>query len=210
MTTEETKKTETKKKAAPKKAAKKEINLPDKSKVLDRLKLVVQERRGEGEEVRFYYDGSLSQDLTAKNGRHTYNICERIEARIPGKAEPHVSKVKPRHIAEYGAAYQAFKSQGEAPMDGTLLKEWALLPANIMMELRDLGLVTVEELAVCSGIAELEFYAEWVQAANDWIAAADSAQNVVPGLKKKIEALERELQVKQDQILRMDRELKGK
>ncbi len=177
--------------------------------VLERLKKNSPVRDDSDVKVWFSYNGVKDIDKSTELGRPVYKMVEEITLRYPNGREI-VLQATPHHIAQHPEAYERFKNQEAKPDDGTMLKEWSLLPRNVMCELVDLGVRTVEELSVCESIPQIaNYYADWIDSAKKWLESSKTPQNVVTGLKKKIIELEKTVADLQDKNLVLTRQLQG-
>lgn len=91
---------------------------------------------------------------TAAQGRPIFREEERVEIVSPGN--PHnrpVFKVTEDHKQRWPEHYERFKNQHEFSVEGTPLEEWSVLKRNQVLELKALGLLTVEHIRDMSDLA---------------------------------------------------------
>lgn len=98
---------------------------------------------------RFFIEAVQDELGSAAAGRPLFKNEERVELLMPGIAaytRP-VMRVTQEHIQKWPEAYHAFKSNMEAPLDGTPLEEWPVLTKAHVLELKALHIRTVEDIA---------------------------------------------------------------
>ena len=168
---------------------------------IERFKKIQAEQEQGGFSVKFRYDGQYSEDLSAQEGRPIYKCVEVFEMRAPSEPMPRVVMATPQHKQNFPEAYRAFKSQEEPFKDGTLLKEWSLLPLSTMLELTGLGIRTVEELAAADSIDAIAgLFPKEIETAKQWMDNAKAPKNIATTLGKKVKELEELIETYRNQI----------
>lgn len=180
------------------------------SAVLDRMENV---QRGSytdtGAKVKFFYDGRYNKKKSDQEGRPVYDTIECFSITFNDGREE-VTEAKPIHKQEYAEKYRIFKEQNSPEADGTMLAQWSLLPKSVCLELLDLGLITVEELAICKDIeGKVQMYEDWIKLANDWLESSKEEKNLVPGLRREITNLKKKVAKLEDDNLVLKRRLGG-
>lgn len=103
---------------------------------------------------RFYMDSVQDELATASQGRPIFRDVERVEIILPGN--PHlrpVHNVTDEHRQRWAPEYKAFRQGVEIAPQGTPLEEWPVLSRSQIMELKGLGLRTVEDVARMTDVA---------------------------------------------------------
>jgi hypothetical protein len=100
--------------------------------------------------VRFEWMDIEDPEATKAVGYQQFKRKEFIRIRIPGTQEERVSKVKEEHRRRFPRAYAAFKAGEENAINGTPLKECAVLNANEISMLNHHGVFSVEQVAALS------------------------------------------------------------
>ena len=104
---------------------------------------------------RFFMDAILNDAKTKAEGRPIYDELEMVEIRIPGDKgnrpvflahEPHNGDGETR-AQRYAAEYEAFKRGEQRASSGTPLEAWPILTKAQVMEMKAVGILSVDELA---------------------------------------------------------------
>jgi hypothetical protein len=91
---------------------------------------------------------------SAREGRPIFKNEERVEIFLPGN--PHtmpVHRVNDDHRNRWPREYELFRQGMEQTAEGTPIEEWPVVNRAQVMELRSLGIQTIEEIANLSDIA---------------------------------------------------------
>lgn len=90
---------------------------------------------------------------TALAGRPIFDQQERVQIIQPGNTNSPVLLVTDEERRRWPEQYARFKAGMEATVDGTPLEQWPFLKRNHVMELKAIGIHTVEQCAGLSDIA---------------------------------------------------------
>lgn len=121
----------------------------------DRIKQRDAEKSDTAFNVRFYYKALENKYQSELQGRPIFDEVEFVEIRNPGDNWSVISRKvnkesvggnAPDHL-RWPEQYRAFKAGEEAPISGTPLTEWQLLPRTRAEELKLRGIKTLEQLA---------------------------------------------------------------
>lgn len=133
-------------------------------------------------------------------GRPIYEDVEYVEILIPGsKNERPVRRVNSNDRERWPEAYRRFKDGQAEAQSGTPLEQWPRMSRSRVMELKAVGIATVEDLAAVKD-SNLQNIGpdgrELRQNANNFLKAADEdvgeMQNRIKELEAKVEELEAE------------------
>lgn len=130
----------------------------------------------------FFLEPTLNPKRTAEEGRPIYDDQERVRLFVAG--DPYNQVVHPvdqEKRERFPEAYRAFKEKREMHIEGTPIRQWALLtPANIA-EFEAIKIFSVEALAQVpdSSLQRVMGLREWREKAKTWLAVnKDSAAAV--------------------------------
>jgi hypothetical protein len=130
----------------------------------------------------FFLEPTLNPKRTAEEGRPIFEDQERVRLFVAG--DPYNQVVHPVDHAmreRFPEAYRAYKEKREMHIDGTPIRQWALLtPANIA-EFEAIKIFSVEALAQVpdSSLQRVMGLREWREKAKTWLAVnKDSAAAV--------------------------------
>jgi len=101
--------------------------------------------------VKFFYKTRPDSVETQRQGRPIFKDVEYIDIKVPGSRG--TSVCRPARLADrqrFPEHYEAFKKRTEAPITGTPLAEWALIPRSAVEQLAFANVKTVEQLASLS------------------------------------------------------------
>jgi len=100
---------------------------------------------------RFFMEAVQDMMASEQQGRPIYREGERVEIIMAGNpySKP-VFRVANEHIERWPTEYAAFKKGQEISPDGTPLEQWPVLKRAMVLELKALNFVTVEQLAAMS------------------------------------------------------------
>ena len=147
-------------------------------------------RRYGSANVKFFnaYPENVNKSLEA--GRPIFDTIPSISIQFPGMDET-VRKIERRDQEDYPELYKNFIDGSSSVTSGTPLIEWSLMPGSTLREFQHQGFNTVEQLAEANDDVKRRMgpQGHFVKKAKDWLAAANTPQNLVVGLR---EALERE------------------
>jgi hypothetical protein len=152
--------------------------------------------------VKFFYKTRPDSVETQRQGRPIFKEVEYVDIKVPGDRGTSVCRpARPADKQRFSAHYEAFKSRVEAPVTGTPLAEWALIPRSAVEQLAFANVKTVEQLATLS-----DSYAGQMQGGHNYKAKAkaylertanDTDKTVIDDLKKQNE----ELKARLDELL---------
>ena len=130
----------------------------------------------------FFLEPILNPKKTAEAGRPIFEDQERVRIFVAGDLGTQVVHPVDQGIKErFSAAYQAFRDKKEMHIEGTPIRQWALLtPANVA-EFEALKIFSVEALAQVadSSLQKIMGLREWREKAKTWLAVnKDSAAAV--------------------------------
>lgn len=95
---------------------------------------------------RFHIEQVQDNVASEQQGRPIYREEERVEIIIPGNPTRWVGKVNREYVERWPKEYAAFKEGIEISPEGTPLEEWPILKRSQVMELKALGLKTIEHV----------------------------------------------------------------
>lgn len=100
---------------------------------------------------RFFMEAVQDIMASEQQGRPIFREEERVEIIMAGNpyARP-VFRVAHEHRERWPSEYEAFKKGQEISPDGTPLEQWPVLKRAMVLELKALNFVTVEQLAAMS------------------------------------------------------------
>lgn len=88
------------------------------------------------------------------DGRKTYKMVERVQVYMPGNGlNSPVFNVTDEHKERWPKEYEAFKMGAELALNGTPLEEWAILNKAMVLELKSMHILTIEDVANLSDLA---------------------------------------------------------
>lgn len=97
---------------------------------------------------RFHIETVRDPVASEREGREIWRDEERVEIFLPGNPTTRpVQRVTEDHKRRWPKEYEAFKAGLEMSVDGTPLEQWNILSKSQVMELKALGLMTVEHVA---------------------------------------------------------------
>lgn len=101
---------------------------------------------------RFHYESVPDPAASAAAGRPIYRDEERVQIIQPGNPNQPVFRVDDSHRGRWPQQYEAFKKGNETPTDGTPLEHWPILTRSRVLEMKAIGLFTIEQ---CAGLTDL-------------------------------------------------------
>lgn len=109
-------------------------------------------RSAGGTYPRFFTDSVKDHVASAREGRDIFKAEERVEIIMPGISQltKPVERVTQEHIERWPEEYKKFKAGQEMSVDGTPLEQWPILKREMVLELKYLGFMTVEQVAEMS------------------------------------------------------------
>lgn len=96
---------------------------------------------------RFHFEEVMNEAASAAQGRPIYVSEERVQFLMPGSPNQPVFRVNDEHRQRWPEQYAAFKKGEEHAVDGTPLEQWPLLTRAMVLELKGVGILTVEQCA---------------------------------------------------------------
>jgi hypothetical protein len=130
----------------------------------------------------FFLEPIENPRRTAEEGRPIFEDQERVRLFVAGDLYNQVVHPVDHAMRErFPEAYRAFKEKGEMHIDGTPLRQWALLKPSEIAEFHALKIYNVEGLAQIpdSSLQRAHGLSEWREKARAWLATAkDSAAAV--------------------------------
>lgn len=104
---------------------------------------------------RFFTDSVKDHVASAQAGRDIFKEEERVEIIMPGISQltKPVEKVTQEHIDRWPEQYKAFKAGQEMSVSGIPLEQWPILKRAMVLELKAMGFMTVEQVASMSDTA---------------------------------------------------------
>lgn len=102
---------------------------------------------------RFHMEPVEDPTASAKAGRPIFVQQERVQIIQPGNTNSPVLLVTDNERQRWPEQYARFKAGDEATIDGTPLEQWPFLKRNHVMELKAIGIFSVEQCAGLSDIA---------------------------------------------------------
>jgi hypothetical protein len=112
-------------------------------------------RQAGGTYPRFFTDSVKDELASAQQGRDIFKAEQRVEIIMPGISQltKPVEKVNQSHIERWPEEYKRFKDGQEMSVDGIPLEQWPVLKREQVLELKYMGLLTVEHVAGMSETA---------------------------------------------------------
>ncbi len=112
-------------------------------------------RQAGGVYPRFFTESVKDHLASAREGRDIFKPEERVEIIMPGISQltKPVERVTQEHIDRWPDDYKRFKAGQEMALDGTPLEQWPILKREMVLELKHLGFMTVEQVAAMSDLA---------------------------------------------------------
>ncbi len=101
---------------------------------------------------RFHIEPVQDDAATAQQGRPIFRNEERVQFIMPGSPNQPVFRVDDSHKERWPEQYAAFRRGEEHAVDGTPLEHWPIVTRAMVMELKALGIFTVEQ---CSGLSDI-------------------------------------------------------
>jgi hypothetical protein len=149
--------------------------------------------------VKFFYRTRPDSVETQAQGRPIFKDVEYIDIRVPGSRGTSVCRpARPADKQRFPEHYEAFKNRVEAPVSGTPLAEWALIPRSVVEQLSFANVKTVEQLAVLadSFAGQMHGGYGYKKMAKDYLerTGIDADKAVIDDLKKQNEDLKAQLQ----------------
>jgi hypothetical protein len=102
---------------------------------------------------RFHYESVPNPAASSAAGRPRFDQQERVQFIQPGNTNQPVVIVTEEHIERWPKQYEAFKRGAEMSVDGTPLEMWPVLNRNQVLEMKGVGLHSVEQCAAMSDLA---------------------------------------------------------
>lgn len=102
---------------------------------------------------RFHTESVQDELASTAAGRPIFKDEERVQYINPGSTHSPVERVTDAHRQRWPEQYAAFKRGQEMAIDGTPLEQWPVVTRAMVLELKALGLYTVEQCASMSDIA---------------------------------------------------------
>src|ERR1700741_4865537 len=94
---------------------------------------------------RFHIEPVVDAVASAPAGRPIYRNEERVQFIMPGSPNQPVFRVTDEHRQRWAEAYAAFKRGEEMTADGTPLEQWPTLTRAQVLELKAMGVYSVEQ-----------------------------------------------------------------
>ena len=148
--------------------------------------------------VKFFYKTRPDSVATQEQGRPMFKDVEYIDIKVPGSRGTGVCRpVRPADKQRFPEHYEAFKKRVEAPVTGTPLAEWALIPRSAVEQLAFANVKTVEQLATLSDSYAGQMHGGYgyKKIAKEYLerTANDADKAVIDDLKAQNEALMKRL-----------------
>lgn len=102
---------------------------------------------------RFFYDAVENPIASAAAGHSVYDQRELVQFIMPGNPNAPVERVAPEHVERWPKQYEAFKKGVEITTDGTPLEMWPILNRAQVLNMKALGLHSIEQCAAMSDLA---------------------------------------------------------
>ena len=102
---------------------------------------------------RFHMEPVEDPIASAAAGRPIYREEARVQFIQPGSPNSPVERLSQEHIDRWPEEYARFQKGQEFAAEGTPIEQWPFLKRNHVMELKSLGIHTVEQCAGLSDIA---------------------------------------------------------
>lgn len=96
---------------------------------------------------RFHIEPVIDELASQAAGRPIYKDEERVQFVMPGNPTQPVERVTDYHRERWPQQYEAFRKSQEWAVEGTPLEMWPVLRRAQVLELKGLGLMTVEQVA---------------------------------------------------------------
>lgn len=160
--------------------------------------------------VRFFTHPIRNDEKTASEGRPIFDDQDMVEIRVRGDRNNIIIRpVRPEDTMRFRDAWKAFEQREDIKESGTPLKEWPIMAASTVEELRYMGFFTVEQVAnasdsVCSKFAGLQ---NFKQKAKLYIEQTKDANAVISKLAKENDDTKSQLEMAQRQIAELGRKL---
>lgn len=145
----------------------------------------------------FYSEAVLNEEQTELQGRPIYDNVDMVRIMFPADSTKEVvaraEHGAPPYIQRYPRQWEAYKQQKEQVASGTPVEHWAPINRATALELKGMGIHTVEMLA-----AVTDTNLKWMGArklrdnAIAWLAEADAGAEVIK-MQAEIDALRTEL-----------------
>lgn len=101
--------------------------------------------------VRFYSEAVQDTVASDEAGRPIFKDQDFVQIQTPGDTKTLIERIaRKQDIERFPRAWQAYKTGKEAVLEGTPIEEWALITKSQAMELKGVGIMTVEILAETS------------------------------------------------------------
>lgn len=101
---------------------------------------------------RFHMEPVEDPVASASAGRPIFAQQERVQIIQPGNPNSPVFRVTDEHRNRWPEHYKRFRAGEEVTADGTPLEQWPFLKRNHVLELKAIGIHTVEQ---CAGLSDL-------------------------------------------------------
>lgn len=100
---------------------------------------------------RFHIESVRDEIASAAAGRPIFKDEERVQLIVPGSPNAPVERVTDAHRERWPDQYAAFKRGQEFTTDGTPLEQWSILSRAQVLEMKALGIHSIEQ---CAGLAD--------------------------------------------------------
>lgn len=154
--------------------------------------------------VEFRLEAVHMQADSEKEGRPIYKDFPYIRIMFPGDKTKVVDRpVTDNDKIRFPNQWAAFERQGEQVQSGTPITEWSILTKSQALEMKAIGIHTVEHLANVSDQNLTWLGArEYRDKARAWLEAAKGTSAIVTQLQAQIEALKADLEASKEAKVR--------
>lgn len=102
---------------------------------------------------RFFFDAVENPVATSAAGHPVYDQRELVQYIMPGNPNAPVERVTNEHVERWPKQYAAFKAGVEITTDGTPLEMWPVLNRAQVLNMKAMGLHSIEQCAAMSDLA---------------------------------------------------------
>lgn len=106
---------------------------------------------------RFFFDAVENKVASAAAGHPCYDNRELVQFIMPGNTNSPVAVVTEEHIERWPKQYEAFKRGVEMTADGTPLEMWPVLNRAQVLNMKAMGLHSIEQCAAMNDLAVQKF-----------------------------------------------------
>lgn len=97
---------------------------------------------------RFHHESVKDELASQEQGRPIFRDELRVQFIMPASPNQPVMRVTQEHIERWPKQYEAFMRGGEMAVEGTPLEQWPIMTRAMVLELKALGLYSVEQCAM--------------------------------------------------------------